>query len=164
MESRFPLAYVRYGNPLSVSSPGQNLLSLRTEYDISIKLPVDLLAGFCEIQHYTLRRCATPYCYFLQVIPHSLLESRAAGADASYLVAIGLGKPEIAIGSGCDLCWVLLAVGTGNSVIVPLGLMRPILLPMNSVNQRLPWGPAVIPSRPLLYGTGNSLMLAAREA
>src|SRR5260221_2846211 len=39
----------------------------------------------------------------------------------------------------------LLAVGTGNSVMVPLGLMRPIWLPPCSVNQRLLSGPAVIP-------------------
>src|SRR5258707_1196545 len=51
--------------------------------------------------------------------------------------------------------------------MVPLGLMRPILLPIitfcwlnsTSVNQRLPSGPAVIPSGTLLeVGTGNSVM------
>src|SRR2546421_341999 len=54
----------------------------------------------------------------------------------------------------------LLVVGTGNSVMVPLGLMRPILLPLSSVNQRLPSGPAVIPVGPLsAVGTGNSVMV-----
>jgi hypothetical protein len=32
-------------------------------------------------------------------------------------------------------------------VTVPLGVMRPILPRLNSVNHRLPSGPAVIPSR-----------------
>src|SRR5436853_7454529 len=39
-------------------------------------------------------------------------------------------------------------------------VMRPILLPSRSVNQRLPSGPAVIPSGLLLdVGRGNSLMV-----
>src|SRR5919198_6541699 len=38
----------------------------------------------------------------------------------------------------------LLAVGIGNSVTVPAGVMRPILLALASVNQRLPSGPGVI--------------------
>src|SRR5216683_2994624 len=61
----------------------------------------------------------------------------------------------------------LAEVGTGNSVIVPLGVIRPIWFPMVSVNQRLPSGPAmmpigpaVLPSKPLVpVGRGNSLML-----
>src|SRR5437763_734208 len=53
-------------------------------------------------------------------------------------------------------------VGRGNSVIMPLVLMRPILLPSGSVNQRLPSGPAVIPHGPLAdVGTGNSVMFPA---
>lgn len=35
-------------------------------------------------------------------------------------------------------------MGTGNSVIAPVGVTRPILLPANSVNQRLPSAPVVI--------------------
>jgi hypothetical protein len=47
----------------------------------------------------------------------------------------------------------------GNSVIAPVGVMRPILLPSNSANQRLPSGPAVIPFSMLLAdGTPNSVM------
>src|SRR5260370_9186353 len=44
----------------------------------------------------------------------------------------------------------LLDAGRGNSVMVPLGVMRPILLllPSSSVNQRLPSGPVVIPPLP----------------
>src|SRR5438094_10345750 len=34
--------------------------------------------------------------------------------------------------------------GRGNSVITPAGVIRPILLPLSSVNQRLPSGPAVM--------------------
>ena len=36
----------------------------------------------------------------------------------------------------------LAAVGTGNSVTTPAVVIRPILLPLISVNQRLPSGPA----------------------
>src|SRR2546428_12814569 len=36
-------------------------------------------------------------------------------------------------------------LGTGNSVMVPLGLMRPILLAVCSVYERLPSGPSVMP-------------------
>src|SRR5207253_1175065 len=52
----------------------------------------------------------------------------------------------------------LLAVVTVNSVMVPTGVTRPILLTPASVNQRLPSGPAVIPRGVLLaVGTANSL-------
>src|SRR3989442_9317195 len=47
----------------------------------------------------------------------------------------------------------------GNSVIFPLGLMRPIWLPSYSVNQRLPSGPAVILSGELPdVGRRNSVI------
>ena len=35
-----------------------------------------------------------------------------------------------------------------NSVTVPAGVIRPIRSPVNSVNQRLPSGPAAIPRGP----------------
>ena len=42
--------------------------------------------------------------------------------------------------------WMLgSAVGTGNSVMVPWGVMRPIRLALVSVNQRFPSGPAAMP-------------------
>src|SRR5882724_1914308 len=46
---------------------------------------------------------------------------------------------------------LLLAVGMGHSVNMPVGVTRPILLPppFCSVNQRLPSGPVVIPYGPL---------------
>src|SRR5215471_4341661 len=48
----------------------------------------------------------------------------------------------------------------GNSVIVPLGVLRPILLPSCSANQRLPSGPTVMPVGPLLaLGRANSVIL-----
>lgn len=50
--------------------------------------------------------------------------------------------------SGPEVIWVgpALAVGRVNSVTVPVvGLMRPILLAVFSVNQTLPSGPEVIP-------------------
>src|SRR5579884_2790004 len=64
--------------------------------------------------------------------------------------------------------WPLLSVGmgmgTGNSVMLPEGLMRPIRLALTSVNQRLPSGPATIsfgtlPDRSLIVVSGNSVML-----
>ncbi len=39
-------------------------------------------------------------------------------------------------------------VGSGNSVIVPSGVTRPILLPIFSVNQTFPSGPFAIPQVP----------------
>src|ERR1035441_2195555 len=56
---------------------------------------------------------------------------------------------------------VLDGVGIVNSVIVPDGVIRPILLPVYSVNHRLPSKPAVIAARVatlLAVGTGNSMM------
>src|SRR5215467_9852404 len=48
----------------------------------------------------------------------------------------------------------------GNSVIVPLGVMRPILLPSSSANQRLPSGPAVMAiGVPGEVGMGNSVIV-----
>src|SRR5207249_2283253 len=56
----------------------------------------------------------------------------------------------------------LLAVGTGNSVIAPAVVMRPIWLPRRSLNQRLPSGPTVMPTSELLaVGTANSLTTPA---
>src|SRR5436305_1002949 len=59
-------------------------------------------------------------------------------------------------------------VGTGNSVMVPLVVIRPILFPAGlvcSVNQRLPSGPAVMPPgkqvSPQFVGRGNSVMVPA---
>jgi len=81
------------------------------------------------------------------------LGDRAGGGNASNLVPTILGKPEIAIRSNRNPFRTLLRVGSVNSVIVPSGVMRPIwsigtvVLPdIDSVNQRLPSGPAVIPS------------------
>src|SRR5438093_12561081 len=41
--------------------------------------------------------------------------------------------------------------------MAPPGVMRPILLPSASVNQRAPSGPAVIPTGELLAGIANSV-------
>src|SRR5215468_1448581 len=58
----------------------------------------------------------------------------------------------------------LLTVGIENSVIVPVGVMRPILL-LDSVNQRLPSGLAVIDAGSLLaVETGNSVTAPAPMA
>ena len=51
----------------------------------------------------------------------------------------------------------LLAVGMGNSVMTPEGVIRPIL-PARSVNHRLPSDPVVMPEGELLaVGMGNSV-------
>jgi hypothetical protein len=54
------------------------------------------------------------------------------------------------------------AVGIGYSVMVPAVLIRPILLPSNSVNQSAPSGPAVMPPGSLeAVGIGYSLSVPA---
>ena len=56
----------------------------------------------------------------------------------------------------------LLAVGIGNSVMTPAVVIRPILLPLLSVNQRLPSGPAVMPRGTASgVGIGNSVTTPA---
>ena len=56
--------------------------------------------------------------------------------------------------SGPVAIWLgLLFAGSGNSVIAPAGVMRPILFAFASVNQRLPSGPSAIPVG-LLSGVG----------
>jgi hypothetical protein len=56
----------------------------------------------------------------------------------------------------------LAAMGTANSVITPAVVMRPMLLPLRSVNQRLPSAPTVIPSGKLFAdGVANSVTAPA---
>src|ERR1700726_4137296 len=56
-------------------------------------------------------------------------------------------------------------VGTANSVTLPDGVIRPIRLPMFSVNQRLPSGPAVMLCGPLAaLGMENSVMRVGLDA
>src|SRR5437763_1797773 len=51
-------------------------------------------------------------------------------------------------------------VGIGNSVIAPAVVIRPILLPLSSVNQRLPSAPAGAPRTwPVAVGMGKVLTL-----
>ena len=50
------------------------------------------------------------------------------------------------------------AVGTGNSVILPVLVSRPTLFPVVSANQRFPSGPGAMPWGPLeAVGTANSV-------
>ena len=61
------------------------------------------------------------------------------------------GPAAIPIGSSLGGC------GVGNSVMTPVGVIRPMLLRRCSVNHRLPSGPAVMPQGPLpAVGVGNS--------
>src|SRR5258708_7972625 len=59
----------------------------------------------------------------------------------------------------------LSAVGTANSVIAPLTVIRPILLPeaADSVNHRAPSGPAVMNSGPAPAARGYSVKIPAGE-
>jgi hypothetical protein len=57
---------------------------------------------------------------------------------------------------------MLLDMGIANSVMVPVGVIRPILFPSLSVNQRLWSGPVVIAEGLLLdVGTGNAVRVPA---
>ena len=75
-------------------------------------------------------------------------------------VVVAFGKPEVAVRARCDVRGITVGLGVGNSVTTPAVVIRPILLcPRSSVNQRLPSGPAVMPSGPLAaVGIGNSVM------
>src|SRR5258707_14575010 len=54
-------------------------------------------------------------------------------------------------------------LGVGNSVIVPLVVMRPTFFPWNSANQRLPSGPAVMSKgSQFKVGTRNSVKVPFR--
>src|SRR5262245_17742289 len=56
------------------------------------------------------------------------------------------------------------AVGRGNSVITPAGVIRPILFPVVSVNQRFPSGPGVITvGVDCPVGVGNAPKVNASE-
>src|SRR5271166_4101563 len=70
-------------------------------------------------------------------------------------------------GPAVMLIGALLAVGMANSVMMPPGVMRPILLPntgFSSVNQRLPSGPAVIPvGVAFAVGSGNWVMMGGNS-
>src|SRR5258707_13410636 len=56
----------------------------------------------------------------------------------------------------------LTAVGTGNSVITPAVVIRPILLPTCSANHSAPSGPVVMPAGvPPAVGIGNSVITPA---
>ena len=58
------------------------------------------------------------------------------------------------------ICQGLVPLGSGNSVTVPDVVMRPILLPVSSVNQTLPSGPDVMPFTVLLtVGIENSVIV-----
>src|SRR3954470_13869047 len=70
-------------------------------------------------------------------------------------------KPKELLINAMPQGW-LLAVGMGNSVTKPAGVIRPILLPENSVNHRLPSGPARILTGALLgVGIAYSVTLPA---
>ncbi len=70
----------------------------------------------------------------------------ALGRDPADAVAALLGEPEVAVRTGRDArdgCQRRCRCELGD---VPWGVIRPIRLPLSSVNQRLPSGPAVMPS------------------
>jgi hypothetical protein len=70
-------------------------------------------------------------------------------------IAVGTERDSLRMGSGWEE-----GVGIGNSVTTPAGVIRPIALPLFSVNQTLPSGPAVRKLGSLaVVGTGNSLIV-----
>src|SRR2546421_107237 len=93
------------------------------------------------------------------------------GGNAKYLTLPGKLRSWLLLysvnqrlpsGPSVMLLGSLVAVGRANSVILPVGVMRPIWLSESepSVNQRLPSGPTVMPPGPLLVvGKANSVML-----
>ena len=69
-----------------------------------------------------------------------------AGVIRPIWLPTGLAEPEVAIRPGDDPPGLAPAVGMGNSVkVLPSGVSRTTLLPLYSVNQRLPSGPVAIP-------------------
>ena len=67
------------------------------------------------------------------------------GRDPADLVVVELGEPEVAVGPA--VIWKTRpGSGSGNSVTTPAGVIRPILWPLFSVNQRLPSAPATMSS------------------
>src|SRR4051794_18185639 len=107
------------------------------------------------------------------VAPGAALSVAGTGREAriSALVAVGMrramwlaknslnhrlrsaptGRP-----SGPDV-----ALGAGDSVIVPAVVIRPIFAPLDSVNQRFPSGPAAIPGGWVAGVTANSVIVPA---
>ena len=74
------------------------------------------------------------------------LRDGAGRGDPPDPVAVELGEPEVAVRAGGDAVRAAPAVMPAvNSVTVPAGVIRPIRSPSNSVNQRLPSGPAAMP-------------------
>ncbi len=63
--------------------------------------------------------------------------------DPSDVVGVLLTEPQVAVGPAVIATGVLPAV-SGNSLTVPLVVIRPMLLLVGSVNQRLPSDPAVM--------------------
>ncbi len=83
----------------------------------------------------------------------------AAGRDAADPAHLGLGKPEdCRRGRASWHPGPAFGVGSGNSVISPCSVMRPILLPVFSANQRSLYGPWMMPIG-VAFGVGgvNSL-------
>src|SRR5260221_594880 len=77
------------------------------------------------------------------------------------MVSVGSAAPPVnqRLPSGPAVMPSSLLPGTGNKVMLPLGVMRPIV-PALSVNQRLPSGPAVMP-KAVPEGTLNSVTVPA---
>ena len=72
------------------------------------------------------------------------------------------GEPEVAVRPGRDTSWSAAGRGDRESVMTPAVVIRPIWLHADSVNQRLPSGPAAMPTGPLpAVGMGNSVMTPA---
>jgi hypothetical protein len=81
--------------------------------------------------------------------------------DHGDLVDVLLREPEVAVRADRDPEGPLSCHSSGNSVIVPLGVMRPIVPRFDSVNQRFPSGPGtIVYERLSACGSGNSVTSA----
>ena len=75
-------------------------------------------------------------------------DSASRWVDLTNGVAVRLGEPEVAVGPHRDPRGIALVAEGGElgDAFWVVGLISPILLVLNSVNQRLPSGPATIPT------------------
>ena len=120
-----------------------------------------------EFSHYASWRDATDLIRGRLGEPHLAVVSgrdgqrtqRLPGSENSTTIPSGviradsaaraLCEPEIAVRARRDACWRRTGCDPGaNSVTAPVGVIRPIRLPVDSVNHRFPSGPAAIMLRP----------------
>ena len=127
-----------------------------------VGLIIPILSAHCSVnQRLPSGPAVIPSGLALAVGTANSVMAWVVGLIIPILLRDALGEPEVAVGARRDPA----GLGAGgrdvaNSVMAwVVGLIIPILLAAYSVNQRLPSGPAVIPSGPeLAVGMANSVM------